>query len=253
MTALVAAGITGPHQSHARRGNLAKIHSMLEDDDQATFGLSSARTYSATEILGFMAELTSCSADPEELQVQDLIDPERTVQALLTAARRLREEAARGSTLLAVTGHPTGILEHYMHIVAAYRHAGGKVVQLREEEKFSYKGGRGEIRYLGGVGVLSDGASLKHVHSSHPMEALLEGEAWPDLVMGDHGYAGAAIERDIPTIAVMDINDQALSVAWAEKRDVVVIPLDDNRPPRLYEPAWTLFERVIAGYRGLDV
>ncbi|MEA2516835.1 MAG: Phosphatase, partial [Actinomycetota bacterium] len=50
----------------------------------------------------------------------------------------------------------------------------------------------------------------------------------------------AAIERGIQTIAVMDINDPALAVAWAEHKDVVIVPMDDNRAPRRYEPAWRL-------------
>jgi hypothetical protein len=45
----------------------------------------------------------------------------------------------------------------------------------------------------------------------------------------------------------MDINDPALAVASAEGRDVVIIPMDDNRPPRLYEPSWTIFEYVLGG------
>ncbi len=77
------------------------------------------------------------------------------------------------------------------------------------------------------------------------MELLLEGEPWPDLVLGDHGFAGAAIERDIPTIAVMDINDPALAIAHAEKKDVVIVPMDDNRAPRSYEPAWELIVNTI--------
>ena len=251
--ALVDAGITGPHRSHPRRGTLWKIYSMLDRDDEATFGISTARNYTASEIIGFMSEITGCSDDLVDVDAQDLIDPDVTMRALLAAAVRLRDEAARGSTLLAATGHPTGMLEHYMHIVAAYQEAGGKLVQLGEDQRFTYRKREKEICYVGGVAVMSDGASLEHVHSSAPMEVLLESGAPPDMVMGDHGYAGAAIERGIPTITVMDINDQALSVAWAEKRDVIVVPLDDNRPQRLYEPAWTLFERIISGDRSLLV
>ena len=72
------------------------------------------------------------------------------------------------------------------------------------------------------------------------MEALLEEEPWPEVVFGDHGWAGAAIERGIPTIAVVDINDPALAVAWAQDKDMWAIPLDDNRAPALYEPSWKL-------------
>ena len=120
------------------------------------------------------------------------------------------------------------------------------MLRLREDENLSSKRGRrAEVRYTGGVGCLADWGQLRHTHSSAAMELLLEAEPWPDVVLGDHGFAGAAIERGIPTVAAMDINDPALAVAWAEKKDVVIMPMDDNRVPRLYEPSWTLFERVL--------
>jgi hypothetical protein len=236
---LVAAGITGPHQSHSRQNNLSHIRTMLENDADGSFGLSGLDRYSAGEVLGFLAELTGCSGDLEECEGFDTIDPDKTIAALVEAGRRLGEYAVKGASLLAVTGHPTGMLEHHIHIVDAYRQAGGKILRLREEENLSVgKSRHAEVRYIGGVGCLADWGALKHTHSSAAMEALLEAEPWPDLVLGDHGFAGAAIERGIPTVAVMDINDPALSVAWAEDKDVVIVPMDDNRPPRTYEPAW---------------
>ena len=246
--ALVAAGITGPHQSHSRRNNVSKINAMLEGDPDGSFGLSGLDKYSAMEVLGFLAELTGCSPDIEDECEFDTIDPERTVAGIVAAARRLRAEASRGSALLAATGHPTGMLEHHIRVVDAYRRAGGKIALLREDENISARLGKHkEVRYNGGVGCLADWGQLRHTHSSEAMEKLLESGPWPDVVLGDHGWAGAAIERGIPTIAVMDINDPALAVAAAEGRDVVIIPMDDNRPPRLYEPSWTIFEYVLAG------
>ena len=238
---LIAAGITGPHQSHSRQNNLSHIRTMLENDLDGSFGLSGLDRYSAGEVLGFLAEITGCSSDLDECEGFDTIDPDRTIAGIVAAGRRLGEEARRGASLLAVTGHPTGMLEHHINVVDAYRRAGGKILRLREEENLSVgKSKHAEVRYIGGVGCLADGGALKHTHSSAAMEALLDAEPWPDLVLGDHGFAGAAIERGIPTIAVMDINDPALAVAWAEKRDVVIIPMDDNRAPRTYEPAWRL-------------
>ncbi len=246
--ALVAAGITGPHQSHSRRNNISKIEAMLEGDRDGSFGISGLQKYSAGEVLGFLAELTGCSPEIEDECEFDTLDPERTVNGIVAAARRLRDEAARGSALLAATGHPTGMLEHHIRVVDAYRRAGGKVLLLREDENFSSRAGKHqEVRYNGGVGCLADWGQLKHTHSSEAMERLLEAEPWPEVVLGDHGFAGAAIERGIPTVAVMDINDPALAVAAAEGRDVVIIPMDDNRPPRLYEPSWTIFEYVLGG------
>ena len=246
--ALIASGITGAHQSHSRSDNLNKIRALIDGDIDASFGLDGFEKYSAGEVLSFLSELTGCSEDIEYWDGSDTLDPDKTIHSIASAAERLRDHARRGDTLLAVTGHPTGLLEHHIRVVDAYRRAGGKILRLREEEKFPLGRGYGEMRYIGGVGCLSKGASLVHTHSAEPMVALLEAEPWPDVVLGDHGYAGIPITRDIPVVAVMDINDPALAVAWAEHpENVAIIPMDDNRPPRLYEPSWKIFEVVLAG------
>lgn len=246
--ALVAAGITGPHQSHSRSDNLNKIGALVEGDVDASFGYRGSDRYSPGEVLSFLSEITGCSDDIEAWDGSDTLDPDKTITAIVRAAEHLKWAADRGATLLAVTGHPTGLLEHHIRVVDAYRRAGGKILRLREEERFALGRGHGEMRYIGGVGCLSKGASLVHTHSADPMVALLEAEPWPDIVLGDHGYAGTAVMRDIPVVAVMDINDPALAVAWAEHPDdVTIIPMDDNKPPRLYEPSWKIFEDVLAG------
>jgi hypothetical protein len=244
--ALVDAGVTGPHKSHARASSIRKIHALLEGggDD---FGLGEFERYSVAEILGFMADLTGCDPDLD-CSTEDVIDPKRTIEGILAAAERLSILAERGGSLLVATGHPTGVLEHYIRIVDAFVRAGGKVSRLREEEDLSLARGRhSEVRYIGGVGVLADWGSLKHTHSAAPMESLLGARPLPDMVLGDHGFAGAAIARAIPTIAIMDINDHALAIAAAEGKDVTIVPLDDNRPPRAYEPASFLYEHVLGG------
>ncbi|MQB00341.1 MAG: hypothetical protein GEU78_08630 [Actinobacteria bacterium] len=242
---LVAAGITGPHQSHARRANVTKIKALLEGDPGATFGLSSAADHSEEDVLGFMAQLTGCSPEIAELDHQDTIDPDLTMRGIVEAAERLRDAAKVGASLVIATGHPTGMLEHHVRVAEAYVQAGGKILRPREGETFPYKKRHAEVRYVGGVGVLADWGSLHHTHRSLAMEALLESQPWPDLVFADHGFAGAAIERGIPTVAVMDINDHALAVAWGEGRDVIIVPMDDNRRPRLYEASWRTFEAII--------
>jgi hypothetical protein len=246
---LVSAGITGPHRSHPRLKNLEKIRAMLADDIEARFGLTGIDRYSAQEVLSFVGQLTGCSTDIADVESEDAIDPDRTIDAILAAARRLAAEAGRGGSLLVATGHPTGLLEHHMRVADAYRRAGGKLIRPMEGERFSIGNRRDiQLRYVGGVGCLSDWGNLRHTHSSEAMEIVLDsGGEWPDVVLGDHGFAGAAIERGVVTIAVMDINDPALAVAWAEGKDVMIVPMDDNRPPRLYEPSWLLFEQVLAG------
>ena len=221
---------------------------MISGDSEDTFGLSGLGKYSAQEVLGFVSELTGCPADIADIGGYDEIDPAKTMDGIVLAARRLRRSAESGDLLFIATGHPTGLLEHHIRVADAYRRAGGKVLRLREDERVPWKRGRHrEIRYTGGVGCLADWGALLHTHSAEPMEGLLDAGSWPDLVVGDHGFAGAAIERGIPTIAVMDINDPALAVAWAEGKEVLIVPMDDNRLPRLYEPSWLIFEAILGG------
>ncbi len=246
--ALIAGGVTGPHVSHPRAKNIEKIHKLLAEEEDS-FGVSGIQRHSPEEILGFMGQIFGCSVDLQDLSCDENIDPDLTVQGIVSAAVLLRDAARAGKLLLAATGHPTGMLHHHIRVADAFRRAGGKILQLREDEDLGIgrRGGRSEVRYVGGVGCLADWGSLKHTHSARPMEALLSAAPWPEIVLADHGFAGAAIERDIPTIAIMDINDHPLAVAWADRTNVTIIPMDDNRPPRLYEPAWRLIEDVIDG------
>jgi threonine dehydratase len=58
-----------------------------------------------------------------------------------------------------------------------------------------------------------------------------------DLVVADHGFAGAAIAAGMPTVVVMDTNDPAFAVAAVRGADVTVVPMDDNRPLNAYATA----------------
>jgi hypothetical protein len=99
--------------------------------------------------------------------------------------------------------------------------------------------------YIDRVGVLADGARLLHTHEAWPMRALLETAEPPDLVVADHGFAGAAVEYGIETVALNDVNDPAIAVAKARRKIDVVVPLDDNVPPSLYRPLAGVLVRAI--------
>jgi hypothetical protein len=92
------------------------------------------------------------------------------------------------------------------------------------------------VRYLDGVAAFTDGGQLYHTHESWPMEMLLDSIEPPDLVVADHGFAGACIARGIETVTFTDVNDPAIAVAWARGMTRIVVPLDDNREPELYLP-----------------
>ena len=245
--ALVAAGITGPHQSHPRGDNLSKIRKLVDGNSGMAFGMSGMTAYSVAQVLQFVSDTTGCSPDASDDTVEDAIDPARTVAGIIAAAERLVSYARRGAGVVFATGHPTGILLHNLRVSDAYHRAGGTVLRPAAERSFPFEDAQARMCYVGGVGCLARGSSLEHTHSPIAMIAALEGGSPPDAVFADHGFAGAAIEAGVPTIAIMDINDPALAVATAEDKDVLVIPMDDNRPPHLYEPSWRLFEEILSG------
>lgn len=199
------------------------------------------------EVMDAVAALCGCSPSLDERDGPGYIDPDWTLDELEAMAARLAAAARRGESVLLCTGHPTGPLPLYQAVSRALAEAGCKVLTPREGDRLgpNHGGRRLRVLYLDGVGVLSDGASLLHTHMATPMEALLEGGEPPDLVMADHGFAGAAIERGLETVAFNDINDPAIAVAKARRKIDVVVPLDDNVPPSLYQPLAEVLIRAI--------
>jgi hypothetical protein len=63
-----------------------------------------------------------------------------------------------------------------------------------------------------------------------------EGAPPPDLVVADHGFAGAAGRAGVTCVGFADCNDPALFVGEAEGDVAVCVPLDDNVMPDLYVP-----------------
>jgi hypothetical protein len=132
------------------------------------------------------------------------------------------------------------VLVIHLQVASALRAAGAEVLVPEQDWREHVPGwSRAQtVRALNGVHVLATGGELLHTHMPEPMRALLAalGDAPPDLVVADHGWAGAAAEAGIETLALADCNDPALFVAEAEGKPVVTVPLDDNVKPHLYDP-----------------
>lgn len=229
-----------------RENNLRNISGLSRGDPQYTFGLIIDVGWDAARILRTVAGQVGMSADPAYVAGPDRIDPERTLDCLDAMSDRLVEAARNQERVFVATGHPSGLLAVDLVVVAALRDAGAQVVTPHpglsyESPAHGLRHRRRQVRYVGDVAMVSSGGELNHTHSARPMELLLEAmqtssEAWPDLVVADHGWAGACAERGIDTVAFADTNDPALFVAAADGRVRVVVPLDDNVQPHLYAP-----------------
>ena len=90
--------------------------------------------------------------------------------------------------------------------------------------------------------MLTDGREPRHTHRPDAMRRMLAAER-PDLVVADHGFAGAAIEAGVETLSIADVNDPALIVAKAQGRTDVVVVMDDHVEPDAY---WPCFQAIAA-------
>ncbi|GAA2378077.1 phosphatase [Nonomuraea africana] len=231
----------------SRENNLDHYRSVANRDPYFLFGLTSLQNWTYRDVLAQMAKSAGVVADPGHREGQDTIDPDRTIDALDLMADRIASALAKPSPrILFATGHPTGLLAVHLPLAAAVAARGATL--LTPAEDWAYWGAgfgrKRKIRYLGDVAMLDDRGGFVHTHDSAPMEAMLAelGDIRPDLVVADHGWAGAAGEAGIATVGFADSNDPALFLGEAEGKIDVVVPLDDNVLPRYYAP---LTERLV--------
>ncbi|MEV4291049.1 phosphatase [Nonomuraea bangladeshensis] len=230
-----------------RENNLDHYSSLANGDPYYALGLSFDHPWSYRDVLALMAKSAGVVGDPGHRWGQDTIDPELTIDALDAMAERIAAVLARPEPrILFATGHPTGLLAVHLPLAALCEQRGARL--LTPGEGWTYAGsgfGRPRrIRYLQDVAMLDDRGNFVHTHDAAPMRHMLhelDGDL-PDLVIADHGWAGAAGEAGVPTVAFADSNDPGLFVGEAEGKIDVVVPLDDNVLPRFYAP---LTERLV--------
>lgn len=224
---------------------LANCAKVIAGHEEYHFGLSDHRDVTYLEVVRAVREV--CGGDPggaAELDGPGWIDPDAAVAAILRHRDRLAAIAGDRGRVLLATGHPTGLLAHYAGIARALQQAGCELLTPLDDV-FLDRGAAGKrgLRFVDGVACVFDGAALLHTHRSRYMEAMLDefggGPGAVDLVVGDHGMAGAAIERGIPTLSIADVNDPALPLAQVRGRTDAVLPIDDNLAPAMFVPVTT--------------
>jgi hypothetical protein len=238
---LLAARIAGDVAT-PRAENLRNCARMAEGRERYDFGLVPRRTWTAYEVEQVMVRRCGIDPDLERRDGTDTIDVELTLDALEAWRDRLAKAAANRERVLLATGHPTGILVVHLEVAAALRRAGAQVLVPELDWSWPWEEDWGQgrprtVRSINGVHVLASGGELLHTHLPEPMRALLSAlDAPPDLVVADHGWAGAAAEAGIEVLAMADCNDPALFVAEEEGKPLTTVPLDDNVRPHLYDP-----------------
>jgi hypothetical protein len=172
--------------------------------------------------------------DREEHPGRGCIDPVRTATGLLAAGERIGSIAGSGGRLIFATGHPGALILYYLGLARWAQELGGDVITF--ETRGLYERGV-SLDWAESVASLGDGASLFHTHDPEPMRDVLRHTGAVDLVVADHGFAGAAIAAGVPTVVVVDTNDPAFAVVAERGADMTVVPMDDNRPLNAYATA----------------
>lgn len=235
--------VAGPEVSHPMDNVLRNIRMLCEGDPDKQFGLRGVDTaYPPDRVLELVGAAAGFEPDPAVTHGPVPVDPELVLAACGSAGDRLAESVRRGERVILGTGHPVGLAHLYIEVGRLLRAHGVEVIRPYEAVPWKEPGRhhRWEVRYLDGVAMLTDGASMRHSHSGEPMSRMLA-EDRPDLVFADHGFAGAAIEAGVETISIADVNDPALLVAKAQDRTRTVIVMDDNVRPEDY---WPCFQAV---------
>jgi hypothetical protein len=242
---LVATRLAG-QVATPRENNLHNFLRMSRREPLHLFGLDPVGAWTPDDVLALMAERCGVSPDPAYSAGGDTIDPDRTLDRLDAMADRIGRAAARRERVMVATGHPVGLRPTHTAVATALGAAGCPLLTPAagwpHPDDPAYGDQRGTLGYASGVGVLVGSSGLlRHTHSPLLMQAALaaladRGQAPPDLVVADHGWAGAAGQAGIDSVGFADCNDPALFVGEAEGKVLSCVPLDDNVDPRHYRP-----------------
>ena len=212
-----------------------KIRMLVNGDPSVQFGLGELLPTSVEEVVAALNELSGWDfAASDGSGGRSWVSPVGAVAQVERAAERMHEACVRGERVFFGTGHPTGPLEMYARLAVAMRDRGAEIARVAEGESFDGYIGGGRIQYTCDVACVSMSGDLVHTHSAKPMQFLFSNGLSADLVIGDHGFTGAALVRGLDAVAVVDTNDPALVLAWGRGLGVRPILCDDNRPAVAY-------------------
>lgn len=236
--------ICGPEGAHTRQNNLESVSRLKAGDPYVTLTIRAVEQAIRTDVqwtvpalLDAIASVTGCSKDPHFTVGQGYISPRATLKGLRRCARRVREVARRGGSILFATGHAGCLIACYQEIADAARELGATLVHCSEGweiQPWEF------IDWVGDVTAVSNGSGLIHTHTHRAMQEILTEWGPLDLAVTDHGYLGPALNAGIPTVAFFDTNDPAPAVAHRLGLDVELVPLNDNRPNAILREAGTL-------------
>lgn len=221
-----------------REANLRNIQGFLDGDQHQHMGVELTRDWSYKSVFKLMRDRVGINKDPKFAEGQDTISAALCVDALDRYAEVFSQAVKGRQRILFATAHPAGLAPVYARLARVARRSGARVLRVDGAIPFE----DGDVRQVEDVVMVEQYGGLRHTHSPEPMKLVLEqltaeDRDAPDLVISDHGMAGHAGSRaKLRTIAMGDCNDPGVFVAEAQGDIEVVVPLDDNVAPHLYEP-----------------
>ena len=220
---------------------LENCRRLVAGDADCTLGLSDWREASFDDAVAALEAAGGGRLRDHPGHAPAYIDPLGTLAGLRRHHAGLAGLAAGGGgKVLVATGHPV-LLPHYGAVARALAGHGCLLLRpLGDGREFATtpEGRPCSIAYVDDVAALFHDGMVRHTHRGLYMEAMLDDIAGapPDLVVADHGFAGAAIEAGIATLSIADVNDPALPLAQARGRTDGVLLIDDGLAPDLVAP-----------------
>jgi histidinol phosphate phosphatase hisN-like protein len=238
-----AAGLAAHPIDNVRRN----IQLLVEQDPDKLFAMSDMPgRFDFDEILDVVEAAAGEPIDRTARFGPVHIAAEPILAACEALGDRLARAALEGERVVVATGHPNGLDVLYRELARLVAARGGKILHPADRATVPEPGRPDpwRIRYLEDVALVTDDVAAKHTHAGDAMRRILAEER-PDLVLADHGLAGAAIDAGIEAVSVADVNDPALIVAKAQGRTEIVVVMDDNVNADDY---WPCFQAVASRF-----
>jgi hypothetical protein len=230
---LVSSGVTGEISAHGAKTNLESIDRLLALDPYVTFGIRvveqaiKQKNLHRPQVIEVMAASLGITVERFNQPGPGYIDPGLTAERLHTALKLMHGVADSGGLVVLATAHPGSLASYYLALASFITENGGRVYRSNSPVKIA------EYRWIddvGGVHMLTDEGALMHTHDSIGFDHFLHGLPEPPaLVIADHGYAGAAINHGLKTIALHDVDDPGIPLAAHLGANIVAIPMNDNQ------------------------
>ena len=230
-----AAGVAAHPIDNVRRN----IQLLVEQDPDKLFGMSDMPgRFGFDEILDLVEAEAGEPIDRDARFGPVHIAAEPVLAACEALGDRIARAAHDAERVLVATGHPNGLDVLYRQLARLLAERGAKLLHPADGAVVQEPGRPAwRIRYLDDVALVTDEAAAKHTHGGDAMRRMLTEER-PDLVLADHGFAGAALEAGVEAVSVADVNDPALIVAKAQGRTEIVVVMDDNVNADDYWPCY---------------